>query len=137
MPQQQASLNTVQALLTEQGKTLSEQSKKLDMLQAAFDRHREELPDDYAPRRESDKAFADVNTRINDHEARLRIMEGHLPNVAFTAYKDTTNAREKAQTDMTNARFGLDARTIAMLWGALIMVAGYLVYHLLNLLPLH
>lgn len=134
MPQQQASLNTVQALLTEQGKTLSEQSRKLDMLQAAFDRHREELPDDYAPRRETDKAFAEVNTRINDHEARLRIVEGRIPNAEFSAYKDTTAAREKAQTDMTNARFGLDARTISMLWGALIMLAGALVYHFLSLL---
>src|SRR6185312_4714702 len=132
MPQQQASIQTVVAMLTEQGKQLASQNGKLDAMKSDFDRFRDELPDDYAPRRETDKAFADTGARLNDHEARLRMVEARIPNTEFTAYKDVAAAREKAQGDTANARFVIDERTQALLQGALLMLAGYLIYFLLS-----
>lgn len=123
MPQQQTGINTtILAMLTEQG-------RKLDAIKSDFDKFRDELPDDYAPRRETDKAFADKDARINDHEARLRIIESKIPNVEFSAYKDTSQAREKAQNETATARFMFDERTVTMLWAVLIVIVSALVYH--------
>jgi hypothetical protein len=130
MPQQQASIQTIVAMLTDQG-------RKLDDMKVDFDRFRVELPDDYAPRRETDKAFADIARANNDHEARLRMIEARIPNTEFSAYKDTTAAREKASNDTAQNRFLLDERAINMLWGVLLAVGIYLIYHLSSLLPLH
>lgn len=130
MPQQQASIQTLLAMQTELG-------RKMDTIKSDFDKFRDELPDDYAPRRETDKAFADTSARINDHEARLRIVEGRIPNAEFSAYKDTAQAREKAQNDTAQARFIFDERTQAVLQGALLMLAGYVIYFLLSRVPLH
>jgi septal ring factor EnvC (AmiA/AmiB activator) len=130
MPQQQANIQTVVAMLTEQG-------RKLDTMKTDFDRFRDELPDDYAPRRETDKSFADMSARNNDHEARLRMIEARIPNTEFSAYKDTAAAREKAQAETAQTRFIFDERTQALLQGALLMLTGYLVYFLLSHVPLH
>ena len=137
MPQQPANWNTVLAMLTEQ-------SRKLDSIKADFDKFRNELPDDYAPRRETDKAFGDVNARINDHEARLRITETQIASATFNAFKDTTSVREKAAEGeaQTRALVGehrstLDARTVAGLQAALLMIGGAVLYYLFAHIPLH
>jgi uncharacterized coiled-coil protein SlyX len=134
MPQQQASIQAVVAMLTEQNKALADHGKKLDAFRQDFDRFRDELPDDYAPRRETDKAFADENARLNDHEARLRIIEARIPNTELAAFKDTTAAREKAQNDTATARFMFDERTVTMLWALLLVIMSAVVYHFLSLL---
>lgn len=127
MPQQQASIQTIVAMLTDQGRTLA-------AMKADFDRFRDELPDDYAPRRETDKAFAENGSRINDHEARLRIIEARIPNAEFTAFKGTAEAREKAQNETATARFMFDERTVTMLWAVLLVIVSAIVYHFVGFL---
>lgn len=134
---QQASIETVLAILTDQ-------SRKLDAIKVDFDKFRNELPDDYAPRRETDKAFGDVNARVNDHEARLRITEAQIASVGLNAFREAASVREKAlegdaqtRATITEHRTGLDARTVAALQSALLMIGGAILYYVLAHIPLH
>lgn len=76
----------------------TETARKLDAFRADWDKWRDEMPDDYPPRRELDQKLA-VQDRLNiDHETRLRQIEAQLPSVRLDAFRETTATREQAMT---------------------------------------
>ena len=118
-----------------------ETTTKLDAFRADWDDWREEMPNNYPPRREIDQKITAMERDQADHETRIRQIEAQLPNVRFDAFRETTVTREQAlsantqtQAKVAEERKELDARTIVLLASIPSLLIGLLML-IISLLP--